>query len=327
MKGVRSLVEFGVVVRNGSMGWAYFYFICSYSILFHRGIFTSKDCDISNMFSIKSIHDPQAREEAADLVVQGKPVGIFNRGVCAIWGDGNNPKFYEQVTHIKGEGRQKKPLATTLLTKDFIPLIDESEIPPVLHSIFLNPDALVERTGSLCFLRVPIKKEIASKFPPYVVSKNEEGGYEMQNWDANGHAPTHAFIEALLKRGITLPAVTSMNYSGTPEIVDQDEGVEFAKKSGIQLFLIDDKDLGRAKGSFAIVGVGRNGINLVRDGHLPAYIFPYLFEVSIDTAMAGQAKFPQIEFPQDYFSGESPQNVRKKIIDYLSEQVSIEEFR
>lgn len=269
-------------------------------------------------FSIKSIHDPVAREEAVQLVAEGVPVGIYNRGVCAIWGDGNNPLFYEQVTNIKGENRQKKPLATTLRTSDFIQLIDDSEIPEFLHSIILDPVSLVERTGSLCFLRVPIKKEVALSFPEYVISENDQGQYEMQNWDANGHPPTHAFIDLLLEKGISLPAVTSMNYSGSPEIVDQQEGVEFAKKAGIKLFLNDEKDTGKAKGSFAIVGIGKSGISLVRDGHLPSYIFPYLFEVDIDTGAAIGAKYPQIEFPQDFFDGHTPQDVRRKIIDFLA---------
>lgn len=272
-------------------------------------------------FSIKSIHDHAAREEAARIVEEGGAVGIYNRGVCAIWGDGNNPHFYEQVTNIKGEGRQKKPLATTLRTQDFIQLIDRSEIPPFLHSIFLDPVGLVERTGSLCFLRVPIKKEVVAKFPEYVISRNTQGQYEMQNWDANGHPPTHAFIELLLEKGVDLPAVTSMNYSGSPEIVDQKEGIDFAKKAGIRLFLTDEKDNGKVKGSFAIVGVGKNGVSLVRDGHIPSYIFPYLFEVDVDTAAAIEAKYPQIEFPEDYFIGASPQDIRRKIINYLNEDI------
>lgn len=276
-----------------------------------------------NTLSIKSIHDSKARQEAVQLVLEGNPVGIYNRGVCAIWGDGYNPKFYNTVTEIKGEGRKKKPLATTLRTDDFIKLIDEKEIPSVLHSIFLNAENLVERTGSLCFLRIPVKREVVDKFPDYVISKNDTGGYEMQNWDANGHPPTHAFIESLLKRGISLPAVTSMNYSGEPEIVDQKEGIQFAKKAGLSLFLTDDKDQGKAKGSFAIVGVGRSGIRLVRDGHLPSYVFPYLFDVDIDTANAIEAKFPQVEFPDGYFSGKSPSMVRKMIIEYLSENSAI----
>lgn len=274
-------------------------------------------------FSIKSIHDPIARSEAVELVVHGEPVGIYNRGVCAIWGDGNNNEFYEKVVKIKGENRQKKPLATTLRTSDFIQLIDQAEIPDFLHSIFQDPVSLVERTGSLCFLRVPVKKELASQFPPYIVSKNAEGLYEMQNWDANGHAPTHAFIDELLQNGINLPAVTSMNLSGDPEIVDQSEGIEFAKKTGIRIFLTDEKDTGMAKGSFAIVGVGKSGISLVRDGHLPSYVFPYLFEVSVDTQIAIQPKYPQIEFPKDYFNGDTPSQMRKKIIEFISNEKRI----
>lgn len=269
-------------------------------------------------FQVKSLHDPEARLEAARIVKSGEPVGIYNRGVCAIWGDGNNYKFYKKVTTIKGEKRAKRPLATTLRTSDFIRLIDDAKIPPSLHSVLLDAGSLAERIGSLCFLRMPIKKEFALKFPDYIVSQNTKGQFEMQNWDAAGHSQTHSFIELLLEMGVTLPAVTSMNYTGSPEIVDQDEGIEFAKKAGIKLFLIDEKDPGVAKGSFTILGVGKNGLTVIRDGHVPGHVFPYLLEVKVDTKTAIPAKFPQIAFPDDFFIGDNPIELRKKVINYIS---------
>lgn len=269
-------------------------------------------------FEIKSLHDVSALKKAVDLIGRGEPIGIYNRGVCAIWGDGDNPKFYEQVTHIKGEKRAQRPLATTLMTSDFLQYIDTDQIPDFLRPVFLDSQGLAARTGSLCFLRMPVVDKAIKRFPSYVVSKNENEMYEMQNWDAYGHKPTHTFIELLSEKGVSLPAVTSMNITGSPEIVDQDEGVEFAKKAGIRLFLIDEKDPGIAKGSFAIIGVNKNGLSLIRDGHFPSYVFPYLFGVTVDTSNTRPAVYPQIEFPKNYFDGHAPEKVREKIIEFIS---------
>ena len=278
----------------------------------------SKSAAQETQFFVKSLHDPLARREAVELVKKGEPVGIYNRGVCAIWGDGNSSKFYEKVTQIKGEGRAKKPLATTLKTRDFVSLIDSDEVPEILHSVLLNAGRLAGRVGSLCFLRMPIKREIAEKFPDYIVSKNEDGKYEMQNWDAAGHTQTNAFVKLLLKNGISLPAVTSMNISGSPEIVDQKEGIDFARKTGIKLFLIDEKDPGLAKGSFTILGIGKSGLKIIRDGHVPGHIFPYLLQMEVDVNDAIPAKYPQIEFPQGFFEEGTPTRLRRKVIDYIT---------
>lgn len=269
-------------------------------------------------FEIQSLNDPKARQKALHLIKEGEPIGIYNRGVCAIWGDGDNPEFYEHVIRIKGEKRAQRPLATTLRTSEFLQYIDINVIPEVLKPIFLDHNSLVARTGSLCFLRMPIVHEALNRFPSYVISKNEAGQFEMQNWDANGHLSTHAFIDLLLNNGVKLPAVTSMNITGSPEIVDQKEGVDFAKKARIKLFLIDEKDPGVAKGSFAIIGVNNNGLSLVRDGHFPSYVFPYLFGVALDTTNTRPAVYPQIKFPKDYFDGQTPEMVREKIISFIS---------
>ena len=60
---------------------------------------------------VASVWEPQAREHAASLVLRGEPVGTYNRGVCAIWGDGANPLFPAKVAQIKGEKRGERPLA------------------------------------------------------------------------------------------------------------------------------------------------------------------------------------------------------------------------
>ncbi len=269
----------------------------------------------SSVTQVRSIHDPKALHDAMLLLIKGEPIGIFNRGVCAIWGDGRNIKFYESVTQIKGEERGKKPLATTLRTKDFLAFIDKKSVPRFLRHM-LNAQDLAARIGSLCFLRIPIGEKFAKSLPHYVLSKSK-GVYEMQNWDAYGHNPTGKFIDLLINNKITLPAVTSMNYSGDPEIVDQAKGIKFSKEKGIKMFLTDEKDPGIVKGSYTIISIEKNGLRLVRDGNVPGHVFTHLLESNIDVRGSIPSKFPQVSFPKTFFRGLRPSDARNKIISYV----------
>lgn len=272
---------------------------------------------LSEKTIIGSLHDSDFLKQAVGFIKEGYCVGVFNRGVCALWGDGQNSNFYTQVLKIKGEKRGQKPLATTLRTKEFISFIDKTKVPVFLHEIILNPEKLVSRIGSLCFVRAPIKQNLAKKFPSYLVSKTENETFEMQNWDAYGHDPTHKFIELLRENNINLPAVTSMNLSGEPEIVDQKHGIEFAKKNRIKMFLIDEKDPGKIKGSFTILSITQDGLILTRDGNIPGHVFPHLLENEINMKNSAPSKFPQITFPKDFFEGIDPEQARKKIISFV----------
>lgn len=273
--------------------------------------------EVKNSTILGSIHNPSSLKKALFVLKKGEAIGVFNRGVCAIWGDGGNPKFYEEVIRIKGEKRGERPLATSLKTEEFQSLIDKNNIPAFLHNIFLDPKKLVLRTGSLCFIRAPIKKEIGEKLPPHLVSKSSNGVYEMQNWDPYGHDPVNKFLDLMVKNDIKYPAVTSMNISGEPEIVDQEKGIEFAKKVGMKMFLTDEKDTGRVKGSFTIISISKDGLQLTRDGHIPGQVFNHLLENVLDVSNSIPAKFPQIKFPKNFFKGISPEDTREKILSFI----------
>ena len=270
---------------------------------------------------VLSLNDSSARLEAVRIIKNGEAVGVFNRGVCAIWGNGRDKHFYEEVIRIKGEKRGEKPLATTIRTRDFLELIDKKKIPRFLHGILLNPENLALRIGSLCFIRAPIKAGAAKKLPSYLSSKIDESTYVMQNWDAYGHDSLDNFMDLLQKEGVDFPSVTSMNFSGETEIVDQEEGIEFSQKSGIKIFLTDKLDTGKVKGSFTIISLSEDGLKLIRDGNIPGHVFPYLFEADINTKDSIPAKFPQIEFPVDFFIGVSAENARKKILSFITSAI------
>lgn len=267
---------------------------------------------------VGSLRNPIDRKKAAVLISQGKPIGAFNRGVCAIWGDGSSPAFTESVSEIKGEKRGHRPLAASLTTKEFVSLLDPNKIPPELHSTFFDADELAARTGSLCFFRGPITEAAAIKIPNSMVSR-VDGVPVIQNWDSRGHRPTSALLRTVRNLGVRFPAVTSMNMSGEPEITDQGEGVKFAEEANIPFFLLDPDDQKKAVGSYTIIDVAAEGLRLIREGNIPSELLVELLGTSIDRSNSTTARSIQpLMFPADRIRGVNPRLARVAILSSLS---------
>ncbi|MBI3443439.1 hypothetical protein HY008_02115 [Candidatus Woesebacteria bacterium] len=274
---------------------------------------------------IGSIWEPEDRRQAALFAREGQAIALFNRGVCAILGDGENEKFVEKVATIKGGERKDRPLAGTVRTEELVEIIDRSLIPQKYHELFLNSQELSSRIGSLCFVRVPILETSASEFPTSMV-KSEDGKFYFQNWDPWGHYPVWSLIEEMVEMGIKYPAITSLNVSGEAEIVEQEEGASFAENSGIPIFLKDARDFGRVRGSYAILGVSNEGLSLVRHGNVPVEILEFLLDKPVLVDGAKGPNFPQHEFPSSLIENLSPPTARSAIIFYLQGR-SVENIR
>ena len=283
-----------------------------YTSIMERGEMSPQPTEIT------SVWEPQAREHAADLVLQGEAIGTYNRGVCAIWGDGESPHFPTRVAQIKGEKRGERPLAASLRTSTFVEMIDPTKISPDLHDLFLKADELAKRTSSLCFIRAPITEAAAAKIPAAMLSRSADGTPLLQNWDPEGHEPTLLLLEELYKKGIVYPAVTSMNVSGTPELVTEEEGIAFSKKTKIPLFLTDPRDPKKVQGSYTILGIHQDGIELVRDGNIPAKLIQRLLGVPIDTSHARPPSHPQTAFPETLLMQKHPADGRTAILTFVS---------
>ena len=157
--------------------------------------------------------------------------------------------------------------------------------------------------------------------PKSIVSRLEDGTAVIQNWDAIGHKPAHNLFYQMQKVGIRYPAITSMNISGEPEIVNQEEGKQFAKSSGIPLFLHDPKDKGVVTGSYTILNVNTNGLQLIREGNISSKVFDTIFDgIKIDKSSAAPSKHPQINFEEVLALGLSPSDARIAIISYAKGQ-------
>lgn len=266
---------------------------------------------------VKSIWDAKARRKAAVLVKKGFPIGVYNRGVCAIWGDGRNKEFIKKVAEIKGEERNSRPLAATLSTQEIVSLMDTSKIPETLLPIFSKAEELTARLGSLCFIRFPIKESAIKGLPSSIISYSADGTAILQNWDPDGHNVVHLLVQEMRKHLVLFPAVTSMNISGQPEIIDQDDGIKFSREHKIPLFLYDLRDKGAVKGSYTIFSLDSKGVKLVRDGNIPAHLFAHLLEMDFDRSEAKAAKHPQLDFPASLTQGLNPSEARIAILSYV----------
>ena len=269
--------------------------------------------------TFKSIRDIRACTNAARQIESGEVVGSYIRGVCGLWIDGASAKAIDLIDEIKGEKRASRPFGTTLDGAEFARMIDPGQIAPSTRGLFLDAEQLRSRLGSLCFIRIPIRKQVGIELPPRLVSQTEDGTYWLQNWIPWGCRSSRLWMEALKGQKIEFPSATSMNVSGNPELVEQEAGVEFCESQGISTFLGDPESRYEVKGSFPILQVDKAGISLIREGHFPGILFRYLLqEWEIALSDYKPAKYPLVQLPEELQSGASTgHQLRLDLIEHL----------
>jgi hypothetical protein len=198
-------------------------------------------------------------------------------------------------------------------------MIDPDQIAPSARGLFLDADRLRSRLGSLCFIRIPIRKQVGTALPPRLVSQTDDGTYWLQNWIPSGCRSSELWMQALHRQNIEFPSATSMNVSGTPELVDQQAGTEFCETHGISIFLGDPESRNEVKGSFPILQVDNTGIRLIREGHFPGTLFRHVLQGwEIDLSDYKPAKYPLVQLPEALTSGAmAGDELRLALIEHL----------
>ena len=82
--------------------------------------------------------------------------------------------------------------------------------------------------------------------------------------------------------------------------------------------LTDPRDPKKVQGSYTIVGIYQDGLELVRDGNIPVKLIERLLGTPIDTSHAKAPSHPQIVFPEDLFMQKHPADGRTAILTFLS---------
>ncbi|MBI2040227.1 hypothetical protein HYT18_04075 [Candidatus Microgenomates bacterium] len=273
-------------------------------------------------FKVGSLLKREDRNLAAILLAKGEIGGIFNRGVCALWFDGGNLKAVRKIWKIKGEGRKGRPVALTIGSEEFVPMIDENALSEKVRNLLYAPD-FKQRVGSLCFIRAPLKASYQNLLPDHAKSFEAEGICMIQNWDPHGHDPTEQFLDEARRLGVKHPAVTSMNITGEREIVDQNEGKNFCQDHHIPIFLNDPQAHPKHLGSYTIFTFGAHGIRLERDGNIPGKFFENIFGMPVDMEVTKKPNYPQLEFPPPLFENLTGSKLREAILLYLKGQADV----
>src|SRR5437764_856108 len=131
-------------------------------------------------FRVGNLRSAEDRTVAAHFIKLGYAVGLYNRGVCALIGKGDSDgstgtnAFFERVIAIKGtdstgQDRRDQPLAAWFPTEQLVDrFLDRTKISPHVAPLFQDAQTLAEQTGSLMFLRVPLREDaIAGPHPAF----------------------------------------------------------------------------------------------------------------------------------------------------------------
>lgn len=230
---------------------------------------------------------------AAWWVAQGGVIGSYFDGVDTLWVNGRSPDGATKIQMIKGEKRKGRPLTTILEATELIPLLDRASIPQTLRPIFLDEAELNSRLGAIVLLRLPVLPQAAASLPDFMTSRSADGLYWLQSFLTDGNPAAQLLVRELKNAGVDLPAATSMNVSGQPEIADQEEALAFSRDHGLNMLLQEPHTSDNVVGSYPILGVGSEGAVLLRQGHFPGELFRDL----LDTPHIDMSQTPPPHYP------------------------------
>jgi hypothetical protein len=208
-------------------------------------------------------------DDAVAQIMIGNVVGAAFGSSYALIGNGLLGTLDEQFSVIKGPDRLGRPIAVCLPSDRLAALIDPARIHPSVRDWALEQQGLARAFGSQCLLRVPVRRRVAASLPSHLISYTDGVPY-LQSLDPSGIGGGGAFVTALWESGIVVPALTSMNYTGAPEIVTADAATRFARAAGLPSLLRAPLD-GRT-GAMTVVEAGPSGVFTAREGTFPAAV-------------------------------------------------------
>jgi hypothetical protein len=207
---------------------------------------------------------PEDRAYAAEFVAAGQIIGGSFGSVYGLIGDGQRPSLGYDIATIKGRAQLGRPLAVCLPAARLSELIDLAQVRPSLRAWALDGPGLASSLSSRCYLRVPVRESVARRLAPHLLSSVDGVPY-LQSLDPRGMAEIGEFMVGLWSAGVEFPAITSMNLSGTPEIVEYGPAMRFATAARLPALLLGPTRP-RHRGSLSILTLGPSGLSLARAG-------------------------------------------------------------
>lgn len=254
-----------------------------------------------------------AVRQAAAYMADGRAVAIDNDTVFAIWGDGANPQFANNVDAAKGR-EPGRAYGLTLEAKDFLSLVDLDRVLPDARPLLENPEAFVKRLGAMAFVRLPVHPQAIEDYGlPASVLSGTKAEPIAQSWSYEGKDN----IERLLNQAkLAVPAVTSLNISGKPEITNLEDARHFAKDHDLPM-LSDTHARRKVTGSYPIISITNEGMSIIRarqTGIGTAWLTRLLVNIPLQSIESGNVQ-PGID-PYELHNLSGPE-LRQASLEYL----------
>jgi hypothetical protein len=215
-------------------------------------------------------------------------VGVENGPVFALVGNADTPNLLERIQEFKGEKRATKPvgliipfdavLGDSLIATDIFDV--DAIVNPHLRELVRNPDLLTDRAGALIFVKAiaDMAVKAAAGLSDAVIPA--EHGSSVQLFSTEGSLAGSALSQAAAEHNIRV-IMSSLNRTGTPEIVTIDEARQYVAEYNLDLpithqFEAGDKPV-RPLGSYSIIEIKPDHISVARPGGLEFELIRNLF--------------------------------------------------
>lgn len=213
----------------------------------------------SNVGRSPEIILPSDRTETIAQLICGGLVVLDNVVVHAIAGNANNP-VQEQIRQVKGEKRgQTQPVGCTMpFDTPFLRGIFSTDniLDPRIQGLYRDPAEQTRWFGGVAFLRGAINEDV-DHVPTSMISQQPNGLRSQRLLQV--YAPVEGtamdrILKSVVHKG-GLPIMTSANISGLPEIVDREQGRQFAQSHNLPYVTaaINGRQPQRPRGSYPAV--------------------------------------------------------------------------
>jgi tRNA A37 threonylcarbamoyladenosine synthetase subunit TsaC/SUA5/YrdC len=238
------------------------------------------------------------QEEAALYMIDdGLPTAVYNGTVYGLWGNGNDPRFFERMLDVKGRSADAA-VALTLDSASFGELVATDKLDAHAEALIKNPAELAERLGGIAFVRCAAREDqvLSHDLPKNVISHHRTQGLVVQNYDPYGKEGLASFLHLAEQRaqqqGLEfLPVVTSLNASGDPEIIAPEQAKQFVEHHKLPL-LDAEAPPERATGSYSIVEFDDTGVHIVRPGSVSTEVLELLLDTEITPSSSMRERKP-----------------------------------
>lgn len=269
--------------------------------------------------------DRKSRAKAIKSIIDGKVVAGHMRHVFGFWVNSSNDQARRLVAQIKGEKPEKK-MSIMTTGKFIVKHIEKKYIAENLRKYIATPKIFSSVFGSMCHTILPIKHISLPYFSKTVLSEQNITStlkcHIVYNLDPTGHPGMEELTSELLQEGI-IPAVTSMNQSLKPEIVDLINAKQFlntlSKHKSIILMRNTVRTRQNILGSFTQLHLV-NGM-FERDGHIPAAILGWMLDIPINFKTIKKHKYQHKQIKHLFDISQKnklkPNEVRKEILKFI----------